>query len=56
MRKFLAVASLALFCSCTFAETLPTTSTLGTSELPIKDVAEFVFMPSETVAIRSTDP
>jgi hypothetical protein len=54
VRRFLPAALLALSCSYTFAETLPVTSSLGASELPIKDVAEFVFMPSETVAIRST--
>jgi hypothetical protein len=54
VRRFLPVALLALSCTYTFADTLPVTSTLGVAELPIKDVAEFVFMPSETVAIRST--
>jgi len=56
MRHVIGATLLALASTCTFAaELLPVTSSLGISELPIKDVAEFAFMPSEVVAIRSID-
>jgi hypothetical protein len=56
MRFLLGTTLLAFACNCALAaESLPVTSSLGVAELPVKDVAEFVFMPSEVVAIRSSD-
>jgi hypothetical protein len=57
MRRLTQFAMLPLCVSSTIAAAapLPVTSSLGASELPIRDAAEFIITPSEVGVVRSTD-
>jgi len=56
MNRFLHFVALLMCAGSAYATTpLPATATLGFAELPIRDAAEFFFLPSEIGVIRSTD-